>query len=183
MTAQNPLTLEERFELLFRTNRSGVLAYFIRRAASKSDAADLLAETFLIAWRKLEEVPLGDSGRLWLYGVARRVLANYHRHERVEGALAVELRAQITVRAELRTDMGTIPFEDAIAGSLDTLSAPDRELIQLSAWEQLTPAEIASVVGMKPGTVRVRLHRARRILASYLIGAGYPATIRADRTG
>jgi RNA polymerase sigma-70 factor (ECF subfamily) len=164
---------EERFELLFRTHRNRILTYLLRRTESKQDAADLLAETFLIAWRKLEDIPAGDGERLWLYGVARRVLANYRRHERVENTLAGELRAQMATHAEQHFGLEASPLDDIITDSLNTLSLADRELIELSAWEHLTPAEIARVVGMKSGTVRVRLHRIRRALAGHLLAAGH----------
>jgi RNA polymerase sigma factor (sigma-70 family) len=176
-------TREDRFESLFRSNRTGILTYFLRRVAAKPDAADLLAETFVIAWRKIEKIPADDAGRLWLYGVARRLLANYFRHERVETALAGDLRERIGLQVEHRIGLESVPFEDVIAGSLDTLSAADREIIELSAWEQLTPTEIAGVVGIKAGTARVRLHRIRRTLACHLISAGYPATTDADCAG
>ena len=184
MTAMSgPGAREERFELLFRSNRAGILRYFLRRVASKPDAADLLAETFLVAWRKLEEVPPGEAGRLWLFGVSRRVLANHHRHERTEEVLVGHLRQQIGFQADIHMTQRTVPFDDAIASALDRLHPGDREIIELSAWEQLSPSQIASVIDMKPGAVRVRLHRLRRTLATQLISAGYPTTAQAERIG
>jgi RNA polymerase sigma-70 factor (ECF subfamily) len=175
-------TREERFESLFQNNRSGILAYFLRRVGLNSDAADLLADTFLVAWRRLDEIPGDDAGRMWLFGVARRVLANYHRHELAEHALAGKLRQQIALETAQRVNPDSGPFDDVIATSLEVLSKDDREIIELSAWERLTPTEIASVLEMKPGTVRTRLHRIRRILAPRLISAGYPATVGAECT-
>ena len=184
MTSTSETAIHEyRFESLFRDNRTGILAYFLRRVEQKSDAADLLAETFLVAWRKLETIPEVDTGRMWLFGAARRVLANYHRHERIEHTLAGDLRQQIAVETARRMGHPSGPFDDIIANALDILSTDDREIIELSAWEQLTPAEIAGVLGMKPGAVRTRLHRIRRALAPRLISAGYPATDHADCTG
>jgi RNA polymerase sigma-70 factor (ECF subfamily) len=182
-TSDEAITREARFESLFLSNRSGILGYFLRRMHSKPDAADLLAETFLIAWRKLDEIPAQDAGRLWLFGVARRLLANYHRHERVETTMAAKLRVQIAGQVEQHFGRDEAPFDDVIASSLDSLRTEDREIIELSAWEHLTPSEIANVLRMKPGTVRVRLHRIRRIIAAHLISAGYPAAFDADCTG
>src|SRR5215472_12223538 len=68
-----------RFEALYTANHAPILGFALRRTASPDDAADILAETFLTAWRRLDELPAGDDARLWLYGVARRVLANYYR--------------------------------------------------------------------------------------------------------
>jgi RNA polymerase sigma factor (sigma-70 family) len=182
-TSDEAVTREARFESLFLSNRAGIFGYFLRRAHSNPDAADLLAETFLIAWRKLDEVPAQDAGRLWLFGVARRLLANYHRHERVENSMAAKLRVQMAGQAEQHFGREVALFDEVIASSVDSLRTEDREIIELSAWENLTPTEIANVMGMKPGTVRVRLHRIRRIIASHLISAGYPAATDADCTG
>ena len=82
----------DRFEQLYREDSRGVLAYLARRTARPEDAADLLAEVYLIAWRRIATVPRGDTGRLWLYGVARRVLANYRRRGRAETGLAESLK-------------------------------------------------------------------------------------------
>jgi RNA polymerase sigma factor (sigma-70 family) len=162
-----------RFEELFASTRIGILGFFMRRASTPSDAADLLGETYLIAWRKMPDVPYGDQGRLWLYGVARRVLSNYHRHETVERRLADTLQADLgrhhaAPRAE-------DPYSEVVEAALRSLSPGDREIIELSAWEQLTPTEIARVIGMKPGAVRVRLHRIRSAVGVSLAAAGYPA--------
>jgi DNA-directed RNA polymerase specialized sigma24 family protein len=67
-------TAADRFEELYRTTRQDILAYLTRRAGDREQAADLLSETYLIAWRKLPQVPVGHEGRLWLFGVARNLL-------------------------------------------------------------------------------------------------------------
>jgi DNA-directed RNA polymerase specialized sigma24 family protein len=86
------------------------------------------------------------------------------------------------VPAEFRTDRD-VPFGGVIAASLDRLKASDREIIEFSAWEQLTPTEIGNVIGMKAGAVRVRLHRIRTALRTDLISAGYPRSDPLDRVG
>jgi RNA polymerase sigma-70 factor (ECF subfamily) len=68
-----------RFEEIYAACHDPVLGYVLRRTGNGHDAADVLAETFLTAWRRLDDVPGGESTRPWLYGVARRVLANHHR--------------------------------------------------------------------------------------------------------
>ena len=162
------------FERLYTSNRDGILAYLMCRVASPSDAADLLADTFLIAWRKIEDVPEGNGGRLWLYGVARRVLANHRRHEKVEGNLAKTLRNNLGLKIAEGKSKRDVPFDDVIEQALRRLSHSDREVIELSAWDQLTPTEIAQITGAKVGNVRVRLLRIRRVLSEHLIRAGYP---------
>src|SRR6478672_7119633 len=76
-------TREARFEELFARTRSALMGYAVRRVGDPADAADVVAETYLVAWRRLDEVPPGEETRLWLFGVARRVLAN---HQRGNGA-------------------------------------------------------------------------------------------------
>jgi RNA polymerase sigma factor (sigma-70 family) len=172
-----------RFEILYAETRLSLLGYFLRRVDSAPDAADLLAETYLIAWRKIDSIPNDDTARLWLYGVARRVASHHHRHERVTQGLAETLRADLTREAaEMRTD-SDMPFDDVIYASLDRLKLSDREIIELSAWEQLTPIEIANIVGLKSGAVRVRLHRIRTAIRADLIRSGYPRSDPLGRVG
>lgn len=71
-----------RFEALYAENSPLILAYALRRTDDHADAADVVAETFLAAWRRLDDVPDGDRARMWLYGTARRVLSNHHRGHR-----------------------------------------------------------------------------------------------------
>jgi DNA-directed RNA polymerase specialized sigma24 family protein len=83
---------ETRFRRLYAEHGREVLAYALRRTADAEDAADIAAETFLVAWRRTGEVPAGAEARLWLYGVARRTLANQRRGERRRDRLAQRLR-------------------------------------------------------------------------------------------
>src|SRR5262245_59843684 len=84
-----------RFEQVYTNCRDPVLGYVVRRTGDVHDAADVLAETFLIAWRRLDDVPAGDRARPWLMGVARRVLANHRRGERRRTALGDRLRTEL----------------------------------------------------------------------------------------
>jgi RNA polymerase sigma-70 factor (ECF subfamily) len=158
---------QARFESLYAANRAPILGYSLRRTASPDDAADILAETFLAAWRRLEELPAGDDARLWLYGVARRVLANHYRGERRRSALAGRLRAELA-------DSYVPPEFDGetarIAEALRRLPERQRELLALNAWEGLDYGEIAVVLGCSRNAVRIRLHRARASLAAELAG-------------
>lgn len=155
-----------RFEALYRATRVPVLGYLSRRTASLEDAADLLAEVYLVAWRRIADVPAGDEARLWLFGVARRVLANYHRRSRTEARLAGALQESLRLLAE--TVPGPDPRAELVSAAMAKLSAADREVLTLAAWEELTPAEIARVIGRPAAVVRVRLHRARQRLGELL---------------
>ena len=165
-----------RFEQVYADTRVAILGYLLRRCSDPCDAADLLAETYLTAWRRIQDIPDGDQALLWLYGVAHRTLANYHRHRRVENRLAGTLRAQLTHELDRESHTTTARWTSASLIALRPWSVADREVIELSALEQLTPAEIAVMLNKRPGAIRVRLHRIRRALRLHLLRAGYPAS-------
>jgi RNA polymerase sigma-70 factor (ECF subfamily) len=157
---------QDRFRTLFDAESRSLLGYALRRTGRPEDAADVVAEVFLVAWRRIDDVPAGDDARLWLYGVARRVLANQlrgaRRRERLGDLLRDELRVAVPPEPPGDESAG------AVRSALERLSADDRELLRLVAWEGLTPAAVATVTGTPAATVRTRLHRARRRLAAQL---------------
>jgi RNA polymerase sigma-70 factor (ECF subfamily) len=162
-----------RFEALYATTFDHLLGYALRRCECPEDAADVVAETFAIAWRRRHAVPRGDQARLWLYGVARNVLANQRRGAVRRRGLAAAVAAQVadwTVpSAEDSAEVGTV------ARVFRALPDDDREVLSLVAWEGLDPGEIAKVLGRSRNAVRIRLHRARKRLARDLVTAGVPA--------
>ncbi|MFD8533100.1 RNA polymerase sigma factor [Streptosporangium canum] len=130
----------------------------------------MVAETFMTAWRRIEEVPEGDAARPWLFGVARRVLANHRRGERRHEQRTAALREQLAASpllAQLPQD-GLSEISRVFAG----LSEDDRELLALVAWEQLDTAQLGRALGISRNAVRVRLYRARRRFARALAEAG-----------
>ena len=152
-----PSSDHDRFRELFQQHFPDIAAYAVRRLPPE-DAADLVAEVFLVAWRRLSIVPQGDDARLWLYGVARRTLGNQRRggrrHERLMSALAAAPRSAATVAEPwLASD------------ALGRLRPDEREVLLLAAWEGLSPAELATVLGCTTNAATIRLHRARRRLA------------------
>jgi RNA polymerase sigma-70 factor (ECF subfamily) len=153
---------EDRFERLYAEHGRAVLAYAVRRVADPQDAADAVAETFLVAWRRLDTVPSGEAARLWLYRVAHYVLANQYRSERRRERLAERLRHDLPPTLEDVTRLGseTRALRDALA----CLGGEDQEILRLCGWEELTPREIATVLGISHVAARSRLHRARRRL-------------------
>jgi RNA polymerase sigma-70 factor, ECF subfamily len=157
------VTPAERFDALFRAHHAPVLRYLQRRTGP-SEAADLAADVFVVVWRRLEDTP-ADSALLWLYGIAHHVLANHHRGRRRRAHLAAELADSLR-RATPADEPTTLSLQ--VRAALATLPADDREVLTLTVWEELRPAEIATVIGMAPGTVRVRLHRARSRLQAAL---------------
>jgi len=169
-----------RFEDLFICHHDAVLRYVVRRLDIREDAADLVAETFLIAWRRLDDVP-GAQALPWLYGVARRVLANHRRGETRRHGLA----------DKLRDDLRAMPVEAEPALELQhaaevfrQLSDADRELLSLVAWEGLDTAQLAAALGCSRNTAGVRLHRARRRLErlqNQPSSGRFPATVRGEQ--
>jgi RNA polymerase sigma-70 factor (ECF subfamily) len=164
----------QRFEALFTAHSSTVLAYALRRVDVADDAADVIAETFVVAWRRIDDVPAGDEARLWLYGVARRVLANRTRGDRRRTVLAARLRDHLATEARAARP-GDEPEVEIVRAALALLDAADRELIELTSWEGLTPAEAAAVLMVAPSTLRSRLHRARQRLRVELESLGWTA--------
>src|SRR5450830_938064 len=150
------------FEQLFRNTRTDLLAYILRRSRGPEDAADVLAETYLIAWQKLDRIPKDERARLWLFGVARNLLMKGASRRQSGNALverlANELRSAEPARAPLEDER-----RDALRAVLTALPVRDREILTMTAWEGLTPKQIAAVMGTSANIVRVRLHRARLV--------------------
>jgi RNA polymerase sigma factor (sigma-70 family) len=161
--------VEQRYRLLFERNWRRVRAYAIRRCGNVSAADDAVAETFLVAWRRIGDVPL-DNELAWLLGVARRVLSNARRGDARRDKLLARLRGIPTVDvadvADLAIDASGTASE--VRQALDRLRIEDAEIIQLLAWEQLSHAQIAVVLEVTPNAVAIRLHRARQRLAEEL---------------
>jgi RNA polymerase sigma factor (sigma-70 family) len=156
---------EGAFEALYAGQRARVVAYVLRRCEGAEDAADVIAETFLVAWRRIDEVPAGDRARLWLYGVARRALANQRRGERRRVQLVGRLRDDIARGYAFERPSSA---SAKIAVAFRSLAERDREILALQGWEGLDPGEIAVVLGCSRNAARIRLHRARRQLAGAL---------------
>lgn len=158
---------EARFVALYEANARDLLAYAQRRVPAAEDAADLVAETFLVAWRRIGEVPRGSEARLWLYGVARLTLSNQRRGELRRARLAERLRAELTAAA---LSAPPVAGDATVLRALATLEESDREALLLVGWEGLAPREVARVLGLSTVAARSRLHRARRRLRAAIDG-------------
>jgi RNA polymerase sigma-70 factor (ECF subfamily) len=148
-----------RFERLFREHAGAVLAYALRRS-DRETAQEIVAETFTVAWRRLEDVP--DLALPWLLGVARRTLANTRRSSERRQALALRLVREPAAAAP--DEMVEVEERMSALAALQGLPPAEREAIELVAWEALSPEEAAEVLGCSRGVFAVRLHRARRRL-------------------
>jgi RNA polymerase sigma-70 factor (ECF subfamily) len=146
---------EERFRLVHEAHAPSVKSYVLRRGAS-SAADDLVAEVFLVAWRRFDEMPADPLP--WLIGVARRTLSTQRRGERRRHALRERLSGEAATQAHITQRAG---HESPVLSALARLSENDRELLLLIAWDGLSPAQAGAVLDLKPGAARMRLHRAR----------------------
>jgi RNA polymerase sigma-70 factor, ECF subfamily len=146
-----------RLERLFEQHYAAVLAYGLRRAP-RAVAEDVASETFVIASRRIDDVPA--AALPWLYGVARRVLANERRAETRRDQLT---RALEFAANSWRDETAHGAARELLA-ALAELPDTEREALLLAAWEGLSSAEAAAVVGCSRVAMRARLSRARRRL-------------------
>jgi RNA polymerase sigma-70 factor (ECF subfamily) len=156
---------ELRFARLYDLNQRPIRDYCRRRLpADRVD--DAVAEVFLTMWRKLEDVPDDDAARLWLYRVAYRVVGHQWRSTTRRRRLEQRLRSA-TGRAVPGLDDAVIERDEhrLVLLAAARLGNTDGEVLRLSAWEQLSIVDIATLLDIEPNAVKQRLHRARRNLA------------------
>jgi RNA polymerase sigma-70 factor, ECF subfamily len=166
-----------RFDVVYSASFSQIYAYCRRRTRSREDTEDAVADTYLVAWRRLDELEAADYPIAWLYGVARRVLANQRksleRHELVEERTAAFSSSTAfddpAHHAVHRSQLGDVL--EAMAELSDT----DQELLVLAAFEQLSHAEMAVVLEIPTDTIKSRLYRARRRLQERIVREARPS--------
>lgn len=162
------MTVEQRARLLTASlEREGadLLRYFRRRVPAE-DAADLLAETGMSAWRRVSDLPADDEGaRRWLFTIAHNTFLNHQRGQRRRLALADRLR-DVVVRAD---EVGS-PADDGVEvrDAIARLPSHLAEIVRLVHWDGLTIVEVAEVIGMSPSTTRARYQHARAELRETL---------------
>ncbi len=171
-------TREREFRELYDRHHRPVLTYLLRRT-DREDAFDAAEDVFLVAWRRLSEIPPGDRALPWLYGVARRVLANHRRSASRFARLTRRVAAQVP-ESPPGPDTKVIGHMEAQAmlAALATLPERDQEVLRLTYWEELPHAEIAPIIGCSTEAVHVRRYRAERRLANVLARAGHRPTRR-----
>ncbi len=158
----------EAFGVLFDRHADAVFGFFVRRVRRR-EAADLVAETFRVAFDSRNRFD-PDRARIrpWLYGIATNVLRHHQRSRGRESRALLRLLPPTTTAAgpedALVASLDAAAEWPAVAAAVARLAPRDREALLLLAWEGLTYAEIAEVVGVPVGTVRSRVNRARRQL-------------------
>ncbi len=165
-----------RFRELYDANHDDLWRYCLRRANSAVEAEEALAETFSIAWRRLDIVPKGNDSRPWLFGVARNELrTGWRKNKR-----ANELRDRLVhARGEHHAPDPAEEVTDrssAILAAMATLREKDQEILRLAAWEELPHTQIAELVGCSENAVAIRVHRARGRLEKALAKQENPAS-------
>lgn len=151
------------FAELYRSHLQAIVRYAARRT-SGPNAVDVAAETFAVAWRRFDDIP-SDAELPWLYGVARRTLANQRRGELRRTALHDKLCTDWLVSSPGSPDSDDLsPLREA----LDSMSDSDRDVLLLAGVEELKPSEIAMVLEVSPEVARNRLSRARARLRAAL---------------
>ncbi|MEU6222410.1 sigma-70 family RNA polymerase sigma factor [Streptomyces sp. NPDC047042] len=159
-----------RFEALARIVVDPLHRYLLRRA-EPDQVDDVLSETLLVLWRRIDDVPGLDTEDIpdpdavlpWCYGVARGCLANARRADRRRRSLLERLSTWRTESPEPAD-----PDHTALHAALAQLRSLDREIVLLWAYEELTPSRIAEVTGLSANAVSIRLHRAKKKLAARL---------------
>ncbi len=171
----------ERFAVLFDRHAPHIYRYLARRAG-RQVAEDLVAETFLAAFAKRDRYDLGHAdARPWLYGIATNLVGQHRRDQASQYKItqaAAAAEPEVPGHADrVAADVTAQAMRTLLAEALDTLSAGDRDVLLLIAWEQLTYQEVSRALAIPVGTVQSRLHRARakvrQVLAGTDAGAAY----------
>jgi RNA polymerase sigma-70 factor, ECF subfamily len=166
---------EERFEQLYHDHVRAIAAY-LRARTDQESAVDALARTFEIAWRRLPDIP--ENPRAWLFGVARRVLADQRRSAGRHETLVA--RISETIASNSQDHAGVIDAREAILAALMELPEQQREALLLVAWDGLSQREAATVLDCSTSALAVRVHRARKRLRAAIGDAELPELPASD---
>jgi RNA polymerase sigma-70 factor, ECF subfamily len=159
---------DDMLRMLYESHGPDLRAYCLRRL-ERDEAEDALSEIFATAWRRISSIPPGDEARLWLYGVARNVVRNAKRSSRRR----VRLSARLVVKSDPPppgpAEAAVIQSEhEDVLVALSALRSSDQEILRFVAWENLSRADIARLLGISLPAVDMRLHRAVARMSSAL---------------
>jgi RNA polymerase sigma-70 factor (ECF subfamily) len=154
------------FEDLYRNHFVAIYAYVLRRA-SRTDTADLVADVFATAWRRIDDVPAGLDSKMWLYGVARRIISQHYRSKgRVDRLKSKLLHNALLVSPGDQSE--SFDLDTQVRQLIKSLRDDDRELVTLIVWDGLTHAEVAMILGCTANAVAIRWHRALKRLRRHI---------------
>ncbi len=155
----------ERFCGVYERWHPPIEAY-CRRRLNDFAVDDAVAETFIVAWRRIDEVPPGREALLWLYRVAYRVVGHAWRSDGRRRRLGERLESEPNMPSTAPDDVVVADDEvRRIGAALDLLKPSDAEILRLAGWEGLTPHDLSQVLDVRPNTASQRLARARKHLA------------------
>jgi RNA polymerase sigma-70 factor, ECF subfamily len=155
---------EARFTRLYDAHYAAVRAYAWRRGPDSAD--DVVAETFTLAWQRLERVPTEPLP--WLIGIARNVRLNQERGERRRRDREMRSAGRSAEREDAPAFTEGLEAQSTVADALHRLSERDRDVLLLAAWEGLDRPGLATALSCSKTTAGVRLYRARKRLAAAL---------------
>lgn len=156
----SPEFRRERFRVLYNDLYDDLWRYVQRRSINTEEARDTLSEVFLVAWRRLEDIPAGNEARLWLFGVARNLVKTSWRKRKRSGDLLVRIGSEMSTRGTTDEELDNSGVLK-IVKALQFLSENDQEILRLLAWENLSHKEISVVLGCSENAVAIRIRRAR----------------------
>ena len=156
----SPEFRRERFRILYNDLYDDLWRYVQRRSINTEEARDTLSEVFLVAWRRLEDIPAGNEARLWLFGVARNLVKTSWRKRKRSGDLLVRIGSEMSTRVTTDEELDNSGVLK-IVKALQFLSENDQEILRLLAWENLSHKEISVVLGCSENAVAIRIRRAR----------------------
>ena len=174
-------TRAERFETLYTSQYAAVSSY-VRRRVPEAEAADVIAKVFVVVWRRLDDVPPPPADRPWLFGVARRQLAEqrraFSRRVRLLARLGTEPARGVDDGADPRAD----PRHAAVRAAMARLRPGDREVLRMLLWDGCSQVEAAAVLGCSANAVELRFRRAKERLRRTLSlpAAAEPVAASAD---
>ena len=159
---------EAAFRAAYGEHLAEIWRFVRRRCDGSADADDVTAEVFAVAWRRRHDLPPHDEVRLWLYGVARKVLANQQRSARRRDRLHLRAAEAAMTAPAAHAGPADDSAGDALWAALASLDEDDRELLLLRTWDGLPVTDLAVLLACTPNAVSLRLHKARRRLAAAL---------------
>jgi RNA polymerase sigma-70 factor (ECF subfamily) len=166
---------KQHFAALYDSAYVDVLR-FVRRRSSPDIAEDITHEAFLVAWRRIDDVPnTVDGARAWLFGVARNCLLSNHRARARYEQFGVQIAAVTMPQQDPSTEGASVRLD--LARAWNRLSTSQQEVLALATWEELPAADAGKVLGISAAAYRIRLHRARTVLRRDLDAAPSPTPL------
>jgi len=160
-----------RFERLYARVFPEIVGY-VRRRCGGADADDVIAQVFTVAWRRLDHIPSPPQDRLWMFGVARKTLAESERSARRQRRLGVRLANEALIGGGTVTSLdgaaSADPAAEIVLAAIATLRPADREALRLVLWDALSHAEAATVLGCSANAFEIRYRRARAAVRDQL---------------